>query len=85
MYSTLFKQTLKVGAIRLNECIGKRVSRLWKLMVKFWFLTQNYENVLLFSHQTSSMKHHLREAHEHNFRIHNICILPKYLFQVSMV
>ena len=38
-----------------------RISRPWKLVVKFWFLTQN-EDILLFSHQTSSMKQHLMEA-----------------------
>ena len=48
-----------------------RVSRLWKLVVSFWFLIQNDEDVLLFSHHTSSMKHHLTETHEHNFEIHN--------------
>ena len=26
-------------------------------------------------HQTSSMKHHLTETHEHNFEVHNI-VLP---------
>ena len=45
-----------------------------KLVVKFWFLTQNDENILLFSYQTSSMKHHLTETHEHHFEIHNIVL-----------
>ena len=44
------------------------------LVVKFWFLTQNDEDVLLLSHQTSSMKHHLTETHKHNFEIHNIVL-----------
>ena len=42
-------------------------------MVKFLFLTQIDEDVLLLSH-TSSMKHHLTETHEHNFEIHNIVL-----------
>ena len=53
----------------LNWC---RISTSWKLVVKFWFLTQKDEDVLLFSHQTSSMNHHLTETHEQNFEIHNI-------------
>ena len=36
------------------------------------FLTQNDEDILFFSHQTSSMKHHLTETHRHNFEIPNI-------------
>ena len=51
-----------------------RVSRLWKLAAKFWFLTQNGEHVWLFSLQASSMKHHLTETHEHNFEIHSIVL-----------
>ena len=40
-------------------------------------------HVLLFTYQTSSMKHHLTETREHNFEIHNIVlILTKYLFSV---
>ena len=42
--------------------------------VKFWFLTQNDDDVLLFSHQTSSMKHQLTETREHNFEIHNMAL-----------
>ena len=38
------------------------------------FSPQNAEDVLLFSHQISSMKHHLTETHEHNFEIHNIVL-----------
>ena len=38
------------------------------------FLTQNDEDVLLFSNHTSSMKHHLTERHEHNFEIQNIVL-----------
>ena len=51
--------------------------RLWKPGMKFWFLNQNDEDVLLFSHQTSSMKHQLTETHEHNFEIHNIVLLSQ--------
>ena len=40
--------------------------------MKFLFLTQNDEDVLLFSHQTSSMKHHLTETHKHNLEIQNV-------------
>ena len=39
------------------------------------------EDSFLFSHQTSSMKHHLTETHEHNFEIHNAVfsvLLTKY-------
>ena len=35
------------------------------------FLTQNDEDVLV---QTSSMKLHVTETHEHNFEIHNIVL-----------
>ena len=35
---------------------------------------QNDEDVLLFSHQTRSMKHHLTETHEHYFEFHNIVL-----------
>ena len=43
-------------------------------MMKFWFLTQNDDYVLLFSHQTSSMKHHLSETHERNFEVHKMVL-----------
>ena len=36
-------------------------------VLKFRFFTQNNKDVLLFSHQTSSMKHHLTETHKQNF------------------
>ena len=52
-----------------------RISKPWKTVVNFWFLTQNDEDVLLFSHQTSSMKHHLTETHEHNFEIYMLKLL----------
>ena len=32
------------------------------------------EDVLLFSQQNSSVKHHLMETHEHNLEIHNIVL-----------
>ena len=35
---------------------------------------KNDEDVLLFSHQTSWMNHHLTETHEHNCEIHNIVL-----------
>ena len=57
-----------------------RVSRPWKLVLKFWFLTQNDENVLLYSHQPSSMKHHLTETHEQNFEIHNIVLSSQSVY-----
>ena len=41
---------------------------------QFWFFMQNNKDVLLFSHQTSSMKHHLTETHEQNFETHNIVL-----------
>ena len=50
------------------------VSRPWKPVVKFWFLTQNAEDVLLFSHQISSLKYNLTETHEQNSAIHNIVL-----------
>ena len=40
-----------------------RVSRPWKLLWKFWILTKNDKDVFLFSHQKSSVKHHLTETH----------------------
>ena len=43
--------------------------------------TQNDENVLLVNHQTSSMKRHLTETHEHNFEYG--IILTKYLFNLE--
>ena len=53
-----------------------------KPVEKFWFLTQNDEDVLLFIviRQAQSMKHHLTETHEHNSE-HNpqyCVILTKY-------
>ena len=36
-----------------------RIWRPWKVVVHFWFLTQNDEDIILFSHHTSSMKHRL--------------------------
>ena len=38
------------------------------------FLTQTDSDVLLFSHQTSSMKHDLTVTHEHNFEIYNVML-----------
>ena len=65
----------KIGFIGLDECsgtlMGVRVLRPWKLVEKFWFFIQN--DVLLFSHQTSSMKQHLTETHEH-LEIFNIVL-----------
>ena len=60
-----------------------RVSRLWNLVVKFWFLTWNDVDVSLFRHHTSSMKHHL--THQNNFKIHNIVFSSKYFFNHKMV
>ena len=34
-------------------------------------------DVLLFSHHTSSMKHHLTETHGHNFESHNIVLFSQ--------
>ena len=34
----------------------------------------NDEDVLLFSHHTSSMKHYFTETLQHNFEIHNIVL-----------
>ena len=46
--------------------------------MKFWFLTQNDNNILLFSHQifklNEFMKHHLPETHKVNFETHNIVL-----------
>ena len=50
------------------------VPRPWKLVEKFWFLTQNDEDILLISYETSSMKYQLTETPEHNFEIHNIVL-----------
>ena len=76
-YVFLLNKQYKFDSISLNECNGKLmggVSRLGNLVVKFWFLTPNDEDVLLFSHQTSSMKHHLIETQEHHFEIQNIVL-----------
>ena len=32
------------------------------------------EDLLFFSHQTSSIKHHVTETHEHTFEMHNIVL-----------
>ena len=45
--------------------------------MKFWILTQNNIDVLLFSHQTRSLKHDFTEAHKHNFEIHNIVLFSQ--------
>ena len=63
-----------------------RVSRPWKMVVKFLFLTHNDEDILLFSHQTSSMKYHLTETHEHNFKIHNMVLSSnRYLVKLFKI
>ena len=40
-------------------------------------LTQNAKDVFLFSHQTSSMKHHITETHGHDFKFHNIVLFSQ--------
>ena len=41
--------------------------------------------VLLFSYQTSSVKHHLTETHEHNFEIHNIVLSSQSISLTSSI
>ena len=38
------------------------------------------EDIVLFSHQTSSMKHHLTETHKHKSEIHNIVLSLQSFF-----
>ena len=60
MFNNVFylNKQYKLGCTGLDECNGKLMegSRL-NLVVKFRFLTKNDEDVLLFTHQISSMKH----------------------------
>ena len=44
------------------------------------FSPKSDEDVLLFSHQTSSMKHHRTETHKYNFEIHNIVLSSQSIF-----
>ena len=53
-------------------------------MVKLWVLTPNDEDVLLFTHQTSSVKHHLTETYGNNFEIHNIVLSSKSISLIKM-
>ena len=68
MLNNVYKRAVKIGSIRLNECIGKLLEGLktLQLVVKIWFLTQNDEDVFFLfrpSYQRSSMKHRHKEAH----------------------
>ena len=59
----------------LDECNGKLMEGLKTLKSCCEILISHPdEDVLLFSHQTSSMKHHLTETHEHNFEIYDIVL-----------
>ena len=53
---------MKIGSIRLDECNGKRIEDHKTLKTFDEILISHLkkdEDVLLFSHETSSMKHHL--------------------------
>ena len=58
----------------------RRVPRPWNLVVKFWFLSQTEEDILIFGQQTSWMKHHLKEQ---NFEIHKI-VLSSHKLSISL-
>ena len=68
--STIIKQSVNRVSIRLRECNSKRQI----------FITLNDEDVLLFSHQTISMKHHLTETHKQACKIRNIVSILQSIF-----
>ena len=51
-------------------------------------ISQNDEDIVLFSRQTNSMERRLTETEEHNFEIHNnvaLCLQSLSLIQVFMI